>query len=187
MSPLPRLSPLLIALGLALVGCRSSQTEAAHSWPDLEVRELGSMRQVVHAQGLWFGSAPSEADLELAQRRGIQRVIDLCPRSQQEIASLCANLRLEYIGVPVSAAARDRVALDHVLALLGEDQPPRTLMFCEDGSVCAMLFAIHRVVHQGLPLADALLEARTAGLSGQPQEACVRSEVARRASRPPPP
>jgi protein tyrosine phosphatase (PTP) superfamily phosphohydrolase (DUF442 family) len=169
----------LAALGFFLAGCGARRQEAPPAWPTLEVRELGSMRLVSFAQGLWFGSAPTPEDLELAQRRGIRRVIDLSRPGRTEVLDAGERLNLEVVQVPMGSETLDSADVDRVLGLLGQADSPETLMFCEDGSVCATLFAIHRVVHQGWPLAEALAEARRAGMPALPGDARVRVEVER--------
>ena len=81
------------------------------------------------------------------------------------------------VAVPEEELPSDEVVerVIHLLARTGL----RTLMFCEDGSRCAMLFAIHRVVNEHVPLEDALTEARRAGMPNTVGEAFVRAQVER--------
>ena len=74
--------------------------------------------------------------------------------------------------------------MDQVIDLLGETPRPRTLLFCRDGSVSAMLFAIHRRVNEDMPLGQAIAEARRSGMrTGAESEAFVRDHVLRLETR----
>jgi protein tyrosine phosphatase (PTP) superfamily phosphohydrolase (DUF442 family) len=53
------------------------------------------------------------------------------------------------------------------------------LIFCGTGGRSAMFFAIHRVVDQGVPLDQALLEARRAGMKPGAPADFVRRQTER--------
>lgn len=132
---------------------------------------------------VWIGSVPSATDLDLAQRRGIERVIDLSAgdaRPRYDLSAACERLGLTC--VEIGLRAKDEIpddAVDCVVRLLGQDDAPKTLLFCEDGSTAALFLAIHRVVTEGVSLERALLEARRCGMASGPPEELVRTHVAR--------
>ena len=167
-APLPfRLAALALALALGACGSTSTKQDAP-KWPELAAAELGSMRNVSVSNGLWIGGSPSEQDLDLASRRGIRRVISLCTRDESpsyDLRTVGQRLGLEVheIGPRDSDLLGDG-CVDRSLSLLSTTGTVKTLMFCLDGSRCAAVFAIHRVVQEGMPLEDALFEARRAGL-----------------------
>jgi protein tyrosine phosphatase (PTP) superfamily phosphohydrolase (DUF442 family) len=160
---------LVALLGLAVSGCSSTpEGRTAPDWPELRAAELGSMHNVSVSNGLWIGGSPTEKDLDLAYRRGVRRVISLCTREEgldYDLREVGARLGLEVHEVgPRDSDLLGEVCVDRSLALLGEGAGVKTLMFCQDGSRCAAIFAIHRVIQAGMPLEDALFEARRAGL-----------------------
>jgi len=183
-------SAALLALLLAFAaGCRSSDSAPPRaSYPALESSSFGTMRNVSVADQIWFGGSPGEGDLELAQRRGVHAVIDLsspeevCPI---DVAAVCGALGLAY-EKPVIASSDplDDELVDQVLELLEREDGEPILMFCGSGSRCATLLAIHRASRIGVPLEEALIEARRAGMRPQ-DELFVREQVQRLAGGPP--
>jgi protein tyrosine phosphatase (PTP) superfamily phosphohydrolase (DUF442 family) len=180
-----RLAPAAAALLLCagLPACRSSDNHSIdEEYPPVETSELGSMNNVSVAGQVWFGGVPSEEDLDLAKRRGIEQVIDLCTTDEQpeyDLATVCVELDLELFQVQlVSEESIGDQLVDQVLGELDRTDQPK-LIFCGTGSRSAMLFAIYRASRQGVPLEQALIEARRAGMKpGQPEE-FVRAQVER--------
>lgn len=173
-------SLVLLALAASCGGPDKRATSAVSA--RLQSSELGDMRNVSAIDGVWLGGLPSIDDLDLARRRGIERVIDLrIPEEtlDYDLRAECVRLNLQW--VPVNLQAADDLpdsAVDLVLQSLSEPER-KTLMFCGDGSRCAMFFAIHRVVRDGLDLEEALYEARCAGMQPGAPEDFVRSQVGR--------
>ena len=176
------LCSILLGLALAAAACRVPSKRQVSPYPPLESSELGSMHNVSVSDGFWFGGQPTAEDLDLAQRRGIERVIAVVEIDPSELAlsELCAQYGLECIelgvveGEPIPDATVDRT-----LALLDDEASSHTLMFCPDGSWCAMLFAIHRVVQEGMSVDEALVEAHRSGMRPGESEEFVRASVAR--------
>ncbi len=185
MKPSSPLFPTAAAiLVLAGAGCRSSRAadspQALPEWPSVVLAEMGTMHTVFLMEGLWFGSEPGIEDLELARRRGVERVIDLRGTDPDDLARAGEQMGMRWTAIPFGASrGLDDEAVNRVLTLLGQESSPRTLMFCEDGSTCAALFAIHRILEFGLPLADALAEARRAGMHPGEGEEQVRAQIER--------
>ena len=181
-----------LALGalIASAACHSPRRESqSPDYPPVESADFGSMRNVSVSGRIWFGGTPDEGDLDLAQRRGIETVIDLTTPDETNgvnAAQVCARLGLEYfhLGLPNPERLTDE-AVDLVLARLGRDEHGRTLMFCGSGGRCATFLAIYRAVAVGVPVEEALVEARHAGMKpGEPEE-FVRRQVERLRPRPP--
>ena len=62
-----------------------------------------------------------------------------------------------------------------VMRALGEeDAGGDTLLFSEDGSMAAALFAAYRITYEGVPVDRALLEARRSGMRAGETEDLVR-------------
>ncbi|MCP3919476.1 MAG: hypothetical protein GY711_28395 [bacterium] len=167
----------LLAAPLVLPACRTTASHEREAQPALESSELGTMHNVAVCDGLWFGGMPSVDDLDLARRRGVERVIAVCPVSTSELPlrATCSRLGLEWheLGLVEGNPISDE-AVVRALELMGESPRPRTLMFCRDGSRSAMLFALHRVVNQGMKVEDALIEARRSGMRPGEAEDYVR-------------
>lgn len=175
------LACLLLVPTLACASGPGEETPLAY--PPLEASDFGSMNNVSMAGPLWIGGMPTAEDLELAQRRGIERVIDVSVPSEPrtlDIPSECRVLGVEYqtLGL-VDEGLLTSESVDLFLEELGDGDIPPTLMFCGTGSRCAMYLAIYRATRLGVPLEKALIEARRAGMEAGAPAAFVRAEVAR--------
>ena len=174
----------LLALALAAAGCRSGgDVQDTPPWPPVESAELGGMRNVSRSGSLWFGGGPDEADLDLAARRGIGTVIDLSTPDEAppcEVDAVCREKGLVYVdlGDTERELLSDR-AVDAVLRELAELAGEPVLLYCGNGSRCAMFVAIYRAAMEGVPLEQALVEARRAGMKPGEPEVFVREQVAR--------
>ena len=159
MIPRSRVSSLAcsVALLVLLAGCSStSKAETSVDYPEVVASNFGDMRNVSVCGSIWFGTAPSEEDLELAKRRGVVRVINLSTSvdvSKCDVATVCGHLGLEYLMVPMGPAdlGSDR-CVDLVLDWLrGSDGRP-TLMYYASGGRCASFLAIYRSAVLSVPL-----------------------------------
>tara|TARA_R110002072_G_scaffold58824_3_gene149508 strand:- start:8040 stop:8576 length:537 start_codon:yes stop_codon:yes gene_type:complete len=168
---------LALTLGSVTVGCRTTRRPVKPSWPVLEPAELGQMPNVSVTAGIWAGGQPSLEDLALAQRRGVARVIALCTQAEcaaSGIAAACKELNLEWHSFgPEKEGPLPDDAVVRALNLLADPNAPPTLLFCRDGSVTAMVLAVHRMVHEGVDEDQALMDARRGGLEAGAQEARV--------------
>ena len=169
--------------------CHTAPEKVPPRFAPLESSELGTMHNVSVSDGLWFGGLPTIEDLDLARRRGIERVIAVSMPGELgdlDLEGACDSLGLNecvLIEIPADQALSTE-AVDQVVGLLGETPRPRTLLFCRDGSVSAMLFAIHRSANEGMPLKQAIAEARRSGMrTGTESEAFVRDQVFRLGAR----
>ena len=170
---------------LAPLSCQTSADDASSLEASGTPRsaDLGQLHSVSVDDAAWIGGYPTEQDLDLARRRGIRAAIDLSAPDEApdyDIAASCRTLGIEYVALRVDSK-RDvgDEHVDRVLVELRRRAREPMLLFCDDSSRAAMLFAIHRAVDDGLPLEQALVEARRAGMKpGQP-EVFVRSQVAR--------
>jgi protein tyrosine phosphatase (PTP) superfamily phosphohydrolase (DUF442 family) len=178
------------ALVACLVGgaCRSTPEKAPPAFAPLESSELGTMHNVSVSDGLWFGGQPTTEDLDLARRRGVERIIAVYSAGELgglDLEGTCQTLGLTCVSIETPAdQTLGPESVDLVIDLLGETDRPRTLLFCRDGSVSAMLFAIHRRVNEEMPLEQAIAEARRSGMrTGEDSEAFVRDQVLRLGTR----
>ena len=179
-----RAHTLALCALIASAACHAPRRESqSPTYPPIESGVFGSMRNVSVSGRIWFGGAPDEGDLDLARRRGIETVIDLTTPDETNgvnAAQVCARLGLEYrhLGLPSPERLTDE-AVDLVLAWLGPEERGRTLMFCGNGGRCATFLAIYRALAVGVPVEEALVEARRAGMRpGEPEE-FVRRQVER--------
>ncbi|MAF64939.1 MAG: hypothetical protein CMJ84_04675 [Planctomycetes bacterium] len=169
---------------LAFAACQGGPTlSSTPEYPPLETGTFGSMRNVFVVDGIWLGSTPAWEDLELAERRGVECVIDLSAAGEStdlDVAATCARFGMEYVRVGEDdSSLPSETAVDEVLARFGRADRPRTLVFCGSGARCVALMAIHRTVVVGVPLEQALAEARRAGMTPGGGEEFVREQVGR--------
>lgn len=187
-----RLAALLGVLAFASA-CGTTQSQGTSaSYPPIETADLGEMRNVSTMGSIWFGAMPGQEDLELASRRGVERVIDLSTseeRGEYSIATACSRLELKYCSAAIRAQGPPSdESVDFVMELLAEACPARdaesgndvrTLMVDGSGGRCASFIAIYRVLWLDVPLEEALVEARRAGMKPGASEDFVRAQVTR--------
>lgn len=171
---------------LALAACSSTPKDAPPgppAYPELRAAEFGGMQNVAQCGQVWLGSAPTRGDLELAARRGVRTVIDLSAPTEQldyDVAAVCRELGLRYESPDLEGDGR--LTSEHVDRFLDEmvrGMGAPVLVFCGDGSRSSMLYAIHRVLYEGVPLDEALADARRGGMTPGEQETFVREQVQR--------
>lgn len=177
---------LLLPLSCQVVGGDEASIDSVG--PSMRTADLGQLRSVSVSGTVWIGGYPTLDDLDLAHRRGIKAAIDLSAPDEApgyDVVGACGKLGIEYVAMNVES--RSRIAEEHVDRVLDElrrrAREPM-LLFCGDSSRAAMLFAIHRAVDNGLPLEQALVEARRAGMKPGHPEVFVRSQVLRILSQP---
>jgi len=183
--------PAALVLALAASSCRLGSGLVAHEYapPLVPAPTLGTMRNVSRCDCVWTGSRPSAADLDLADRRGIARAIDVCSAQEgrgSDLAALCEELGMEYVRVDSGSAAAipDDEEVDLVLDELRRGDREPTLLFSGSGDRAAMLVAVWRSTDRGIAVEESIEEARRAGMKpGAPVE-FVRSQVARLSSAP---
>lgn len=170
---------LACLLALTLVsGCGGTKGDGVRAdYPPLKSAEMGTMLNVCVSGPIWFGGRPTLEDLDLAKRRGIESVIALSDTDAEASLEAHANeLGMEFTLVPIkSGLATSAGTVDLVLAKLADSKKAPTLMYCDNGGVSAMFFAIYRVVYEQVDPEEALIEARKAGMKpGAPEEFVLR-------------
>jgi hypothetical protein len=156
----------------------------AHEYgpPLLPTPTLGSMRNVSLLETVWVGSHPSPEDLDLADRRGISRTIDVSLPGEHagfDIAEACEKLGIEYVRVGSGSSIPDDGEIDRTLEELRRGGTQSTLLFSGHGDRAAMILAVWRALDGGIGVDEAIHEARRSGMKpGAPVE-FVRTQVAR--------
>jgi uncharacterized protein (TIGR01244 family) len=176
------LAPWLM-LWLALAGCVNTQPRREGGTSELR-RETDLGEALCFQCGDLYVAGTLDADaLATLGRRGVKAVVDLrvgVLEPSDPLRVQARSLELEYLRLPLE----DREipgdeAVDALLEVLDRLRGRQVLMFCERGTRVAILFAIYRVVGQGVGLDQALGEARQIGMKPGPPEDFVREQVER--------
>lgn len=147
----------------------------------LQTADLGGMSNVSVCDNLWMGCLADAKDIGIAGRRGIATVIDLRSETDQfDIASSCEEEEIEYLRLVLDPDAPDPEVLDFALSVLldADREGQSVLLLSDNGARSAMLFAVHRVIHDNVELELALEEARRSGMKPG-AEPVVRQQVRR--------
>jgi hypothetical protein len=103
----PRLSVALATVLALLPACRTGDKgPVAEAWPPLETAEMGSMHNVSVSGELWLGGVPSADDLDLAKRRGILYLIDVCTPEERpgyDMQVACQELGISLFDAGIAA------------------------------------------------------------------------------------
>ena len=176
----------LLLIPLAAASCALFQPPVAApppSWPELEASTFGAMRNVSKCERIWFGGALTNEDVELARRRGVQSILDLSFSDEElgfDLGQACSEhgLALYHPNLLGPEDLTDRNA-EVALDLLRDPARQPLLVVCSSGSNGAAFFALWRTLDHGMPLAEALEEARRSGMRPGPLEAYVREQAER--------
>ncbi len=162
---------ILINRGLfcwLLVILASVQTVAAQSDlpPGIEPAALGKTKNVHHSGNLFFAGQFSAEDIESIKAARVGRVITL--RTEGEIdwdeEAAIRGAGIEFIEVPFrSPESLTDDVFDQIRELLS-DRSETTLFHCGSANRVGGVWLPHRVLDQGVPLEQALAEAREIGL-----------------------
>lgn len=191
MDPVPHRAlrwALALLASLAGAGCRAHSATTLDTTASSAAHRstLGSMSNVSEIDGVWIGSRPSPADLDLAHRRGIGVAIDLSLPGDEagyDLPASCATRRIAYLRLDVKKSGLPDETIDRVLAELRRPDRGPVLVFCSDGSRAAMMFAIWRALDGGIGVDEAVVEARRSGMQPGVQESFVRLQVGKRTKR----
>ena len=186
-TPIPKRT-LSLVLVLPISACQlvGSSESAEHDIASASRSSLGSMQNVSEIDGVWIGSLPQPADLDLARRRGISVAIDLSLPEEEpgyDLSGTCATHRIAYLHLGSRKNEIADESIDRVLAEVRRLDRGPVLIFCTDGSRAAVMFAIWRALDGGIGVEEAIVEARRSGMKPGASESFVRQQVARRARR----
>jgi hypothetical protein len=141
------------------------------------------MENVSMCEGLWFGGGVTEADIELAFRRGVKRIFNLSFDADElafDLESVCDSYGIELVdadlGDEESLSGEDA---DLALEILRDLDSRPLLVLCEAGSNSAAFFGLWRSLDHEMPLELALDEARKVGMRPGALEGFVRAQHAR--------
>lgn len=148
---------------------------------------LGQLRGVAFAGAVWIAPLPGKPELDLARRRGIVALLDLSTAAESaghDLRGACRESSLEYVDArPASDDTPGDELVDRVLDEIARRAPHAVLLVSANATRAAMFFAIHRVLHDGVSLEQALVEARRCGMKAGSCESFVRRQVSRLTGR----
>jgi uncharacterized protein (TIGR01244 family) len=132
----------------------------------VEVAHLGTTRNVHRAGDLWFGGQFAPQDIAVFKQQGIQRIITL--RGPDEIEwdeeAKVREAGLVFEALPVAGpGGLNEKTLDRLRELLRADAGP-TLLHCGSANRVGGAWIPFRVLDEGVPLKQALEEAKVIGL-----------------------
>ena len=138
---------------------------------------------------IYVCSKPDAEALELAERRGVEVVIDLrdvIPDDPEafDIARGVRDLGLRYEWIPFQSGLIEDEAVDQVMDQLTAEGRGQVLVFSETGARGAMLLAIYRTSVMDVSIGRALEDARRCGMKPGASEDQVRRQIVRRMSWP---
>lgn len=163
--------------------CSSLRGEerSAGGGSELRESELGDMTSVAVCGDVWLGEQPRREHLDIAERRGIRTVIALLPPESpaaRAVGEQCEALDLRFVAVGDGGELPGDGEVDRALEALADPLRGPALMFCESGARTALVFAVWRVAHDGVPMEDALEAARRCGMKPGCEDV-VRAQVER--------
>lgn len=133
----------------------------------LEAEKLTEVpNAVVLNDKLAAGGAPTARGLGQAAEQGIRTVIDLREPSKETAQEKdhADAVGLKYVNIPVSVENFSPEHADKLADILKNPSTGPALLHCATGQRAVAVWALHRNRHEGVPAAQALLEAKQKGL-----------------------
>lgn len=171
---------LVLAPALACPSVDGGEEDVAERI-ELRDAELGDLASVSVCDDVWLTEAPGPEHLDIAARRGIRTVVSLLPEElprELEAGETCRELGMAFVPIDAEAVPTNE-NVDEVIAALDRRGRGATLLYCESGARSVMVFTVYRVLRLGVPLEQALDDARRAGMKPGESEAFVRKQVDR--------
>ena len=117
--------------------------------------------------GLGTGGQPGTSQLEAMKAAGVSVILDLRepmePRSIDEPAKV-AQLGMEYVNVPISAARLNDETLERILKVLRDKGEKQIFMHCGSGNRVGGALIAHLMLDQRMEEEDAVATAMKVGL-----------------------
>lgn len=175
---------LRLALLAILLGCSSRRVERETLDPRVRVHraDMGAVTSCHLVDRIYVCSLPDAEALELAERRGVELVLDLRGPDEEDAQGLARKVRdlgMRYERIPFAVPLIDDGTVDRAMAWLTEPDRPQVLVFSESGERGAMLTAIYRSVVLRVPIPDAMEDARRCGMKPGESEVQVRRQIFR--------
>ena len=152
----------------------------------LEAATIGNTRNVHKHEGFYLAGQPSKADLEEAQKIGVNTVFNLRMPSEQPFDEkpVVKELGMSYhnVGIDSADSLTDPV-LDEIrrmlrlINLLDENKP--ILLHCGTGNRVGAVWLAYRALEDDIDYDTALAEAKTVGLRDQLMEEVVEDYIKR--------
>jgi uncharacterized protein (TIGR01244 family) len=124
-----------------------------------------SYRQVTDE--FFLGAQPTSEELEQLKARGVRAVINLREPDEHDAAAeeaIAKALDLRYVNLPVKTADPKPEQADALRKLLADPANRPALLHCGTANRAAGFWLVHRVLDDGVGLADAEAEAKAFGL-----------------------
>lgn len=140
----------------------------------LEPYACGTIQRLHTQGGVFLASQPAPADFEQAEEGGVRTVVNLRKDAEQpdfDERAFVEGLGVAYVHLPWSGPDElTETVFDEARAILSTAERPM-LVHCSSGNRVGAVWIPYRVLDQGVPLEDALAEARTIGLRSPAFEA----------------
>jgi uncharacterized protein (TIGR01244 family) len=169
---------------VSLVGCKETETPEVEgvAVEQLEACQLGSIAMVHEYKDVFLAGQPTIADFEQAKKDGVMTVINL--RHAREIEDfdelkVVGDLGMTYHNPAWMGSEQltDEI-FEATRAMLREADRP-ILMHCREGNRVGAIWMAYRAIDDGLTVEDAILEAKTVGLTSAEYEAKTRDYIDR--------
>lgn len=159
---------LALACVLMLTGCKSGTDQHAVAAPaPVEATTCGSIKKISKVGQLYLAGQPSAEDYAQIKERGVKTVIDLRKDEEQrgfDEAKVVSEQGMTYVQIPWGSADELTDAkLDAMREALRTAERP-LLMKCGSSNRVGAGWLAYRVLDEGVPVEQALAEAKEVGM-----------------------
>lgn len=129
--------------------------------------QCGAIKQLHRLGGIYLAGQPSVDDLKKARDRGIKTIVSL--REPKELnwdeEAAATQLGLQYQSIPFrSPESLTDAVFDKARKVLSDKEKRPLMLHCGTANRVGAVWLVHRALDDGVPVAQALDEAKTAGL-----------------------
>ena len=165
----------------ALASIGHGQQNRASAESELKLANLGNTRNVHACNKLFLTGQFTSEDMPSIKSAGIERIISL--RTEGEVQwnerSVVEGSGLEFVSIPFSGQAALTDAVFTRVRNLLKDNTTGTMLHCGSANRVGTVWLPYRVLDQGVPLEQALKEAKVVGMRNPDYEAKALDYVRR--------
>lgn len=186
---LKTLSPALLVLTGLSAGCSETSPPPAEALPETATDEsavlptsLGTTAPVSRTGDIYLAGQPTVEDIALMKAKGVKTIVSLREEGETDWneEKIVESAGMKFVRIPFAGADElNANVFEQVRALLRDSETQPLVLHCGGANRVGAVWLPYRVLDQGVPLDEAVREARAAGLQSDDLERKARAYVRR--------
>ena len=175
-------TPIAFAcLCFVLLGC-ASQSKTTATPAAVEADTCGNVRNLHRAGDIYLAGQPAADDFKLLKDRGVRTVINLRPQAESDLNEkrIVEDLGMTYIHIPWNGPAQLTDARLDAMRNVLRDSERNIMLHCASANRVGPAWLAYRVLDEGVPIEQAVAEAKQIGMRTAGYETKARAYIAAR-------